>query len=432
MVMDMNMGMGMARMTLSNPLNLMTVSMHTLASFFKWGAILITSLAIAWLAVIVGLGNIARSSPPEVFASIVLSDARLMGRKAELILTSSQDAGAVATAVQLARASLKQDPTVVSAIRTLAAAQELGGDQSATLKLMRYSEKISRRDFPTHFWLIDFEAKQNNVVRALDHYDAALRTSSAAEPILLPILLDAFGSTDLSAPLADILSRKPAWAATFVSRAISNTKSTEKLLELAFLLRERGFEIDPEPFQVLMNRAVNDELYNGALRLSQRPAQSAGVYNAQFDNEPKYEPFDWALTADEDLGSERVPEENNATQHLLSLYGAGGRSGIVAKQLLLLPPGAYGFRAMVSEVPQALQDRPYITINCAGEDGPVITTTDFPASSNTPNALNVAVEVPLQKCRAQWLYISVRGSNRIGGTQSSIHNVSIRPSPLSD
>ena len=410
----------------------MTVSMHTLASFFKWGAILITSLAIAWLAVIVGLGNIARSSPPEAFASIVLSDARLMGRKAELILTSSQDAGAVATAVQLARASLKQDPTVVSAIRTLAAAQELEGDQSAALRLMRYSEKISRRDFPTHFWLIDFEAKQNNVVRALDHYDAALRTSSAAEPILLPILLDAFGSTDLSAPLADVLSRKPAWAATFVSRAISNAKSTEKLLELAFLLRARDFEIDPEPFQVLLNRAVNDELYNNALRLSQRPAQSAGVFNPQFDNEPEYAPFDWVLTADEDLGSERVPEENNPTQHRLFLYGAGGRSGIVAKQLLLLPPGKYGLRAMVSDVPQALQDRPYISVNCDGKEAPVLKTKDFPASSDKRNNLYAAFEVPSQNCRAQWLNIVARASNRIGGTQSAIHNISITQMASSD
>jgi hypothetical protein len=400
--------------------------------FFKRGAILATGLALAWLAIIVGLGNIARSRPPEAFAPLGLNDARLMGRKAELIIISSQSSRAVSMAVELAQASLKRDPTVMSAIRTLAAARELQGQRSTAYRLMRYSEAMSRRDFPTHFWLIDYEAKQNNVVKALDHYDAALRTAIAAEPILIPILLEAFGSTDLSVPLANVLARKPAWAAKFVARAISETKSTEKLLELAFLLRAQKFEIDPEPLQVLMNRAVSDGLYRGALRLSRRPAQSSGVFNAEFDHEPKYTPFDWALTSDDGLGSERMPEDDNQSRYRLYLYGSSGRSGIVAMQLLLLRPGHYRLRATVSEVPQALQDRPYISVNCDVKDAPLLTTTDFPASTDKPNNLYAAFEVPSQNCRAQWLYIAVRASNRVGGTQSSIHNASIRPLASTD
>lgn len=398
------------------------------ATLVKKIAISVAGLSLAWLAVVVGLGNIARSSPPEAFASYGLNDARLMGRRSELVLVSAQDARAISRAERLAKAALKRDPTVISAIRTLAAAHELRADNLAALRLMRYSEAMSRRDFPTHFWLIDYEAKQNNVAKALDHYDAALRTSSAAEPILMPILLDAFGSTDLTDPLANVLARKPAWAATFVSKAISETAHTEKMLKLAFLLRTKNFEIDPEPLAVLINRAVRDGLYSGALRLSRRPAQPEGIFNSEFDNEPKFAPFDWALTSGSDLGSERMPEEDKAAEHRLYLYGASGRGGIVATQLLLLKPGKYRLEALVSDVPETIQDRPYISVTCDGKKASVMTTADFPAASKAPGKVSAIFEVPPQDCRAQWFNISVRASNRIGGTQSSIHNAAITPS----
>ena len=406
--------------------------MYRSSKVFKGIAIGAASLALIWLAVVVGLANIARSHPAQAFAFRDFNDARLMGRHSEMILVSSQNPLAISKATKLAKAALKRDPTVVSAIRTLAAVHELKAERVSALRLMRYSEAMSRRDFPTHFWLIDYEANQNNVAKALDHYDAALRTSSAAEPILIPILLDALDSTDLLRPLAKVLSRKPAWAMKFVSRAISESKSSEKLLELAFLLRAQNFEIDPEPLEVLMNRAVSDNLYAEALQLSRRPAQSFGIYNHEFDQEPKYAPFDWALTADDDLGSEILIEENSPDRHRLLLYGSSGRSGIVAKQLLLLTPGKYVLRATVSQVPQALPDRPFISVGCSGKEGSLLTKTNFPATPNKPNRLYAVVNIPSQNCRAQWLYISVRASNRIGGTQSFIHNASIRRWTLDD
>lgn len=394
-------------------------------------ALLILSIGVilCWLTVSVGLANIARSRPQHAFANLEFSDARLLGRKAEMILASSQEPAATARAVRYAELALKRDPTVISAIVTIATSYELKKQNARALKLMRYSEKMSRRDFATHYWFIDYETSRNNLLNTLDHYDAALRTSSAAEPILMPILISALADPDASSelvgPLSTVLARKPAWAYTLVNRSTNEVQSTATLMSLASALRLKGFEIDPEPKQTLINRAVADGLYNDARRLSGQPLHNANIYNGNFGKEPAFAPFDWVLVSDPELGSERVVRSEDGSSYHLYLSAGSGRAGILAKQLLMLKPGQYGVSAVVSNVPDTVADRPLLRVRCASKNEVILVLSDFPQATATPKGFNLNITVPSADCSAQWIEVSAKASNKIGGTQSYLESIAI-------
>lgn len=391
--------------------------------------IMLAGAALCGLALWVGLANVARSLPPQTFGNSEFNDARLLARKSEMILISSQQPPAIALAADYAKRALIKDPTVVSAVRTLAALSELKKDDARALKLMRYAQKMSRRDFATHYWFIDYEANQNNVAGALEHYDAALRTSRAAEPILMPILLSALddraAAQELIDPLADILARRPAWADRFVTRSHSEVQSTATLMQLAMTLRQKGYAINPASKQVLINRAVADDLYLDALRLSARPKHNDFVYNQNFSLEPTYPPFDWVLSTDPNLNSERVSKDETGRNYNLNLVAGSGRSGILAKQLLLLAPGTYDLKARVSNVPADIADRPFLTLRCASGTKTAFATNDFPQAGEAPTDFGFTFRVPQPDCVAQWLEISAKASNQIGGTQSYLESIRI-------
>ncbi|MGB5077792.1 MAG: hypothetical protein WBO17_09960, partial [Sphingorhabdus sp.] len=183
--------------------------------------------------------------------------------------------------------------------------------------------------------------------------------------------------------------------------------------------------IDPEPKQTLINRAVADGLYNEAVRLSNRPIQNTNIYNGKFEIEPSYPPFDWVLSRDAELGSERVGQSEGRQSHRLYLSAGSGRSGILAKQLLMLKPGTYDLNAEVSSVPASIPDRPFLRLRCAGNIETVIANADFPQANAAPEVLNLAIRVPPEGCAAQWLEISAKASRQIGGTQSYLESISI-------
>jgi hypothetical protein len=391
--------------------------------------IALAGAALCGIAIWAGVSNLARSMPPQAFKNSEFNDARLLARQAEMILMSSQQPSAINLAGDYAKRALIKDPTVVSAVRTLAALSELKNDDARALKLMRYAQKLSRRDFATHYWFINFEANQNNVAGALEHYDAALRTSRAAEPILMPILLSALddraAAQDLVDPLAEILARRPAWASRFITRSQSEVQSTETLMQLALTLKQKGHPINPASRQVLINRAVADNLYLDALRLSARPKHNDFIYNRNFSLEPTYPPFDWVLSSSQNLKAERVSKDETGRNYLLNLVAGSGRSGILAKQLLLLAPGTYDLKARVSNVPAEIADRPFITLRCASGTKTAFATKDFPQAGGAPTDFGFTFRLPQHGCAAQWIEISARASNQIGGTKSDMESIRI-------
>src|SRR5262249_7177342 len=74
-------------------------------------------------------------------------------------------------------------------------------------RLFELSSAISRRSLPTRLWLIQRSVDHGDVAGALENFDIALRTSTAAPDALFPVLATASSDPGLAQPLARLLDR---------------------------------------------------------------------------------------------------------------------------------------------------------------------------------------------------------------------------------
>jgi len=164
-----------------------------------WGRIAIAAVAaigLSWLTVAVSAANALRQVRPDLAHRIMPFDARANAGLAEQAsVRMAQDRAARATAAGLAREALSRDVTVVAAWRTLGLELETEGRRGDAERLIRFAERLSRRDLPTQLWLIEANVARNDIEGALAHYNIALRTSQAAADVLFPILVQAILST---------------------------------------------------------------------------------------------------------------------------------------------------------------------------------------------------------------------------------------------
>lgn len=328
---------------------------------------------------------------------------------ANTLLSREPDAAQVRQAAELAAASLRREPGNAEAARTLALARAGENDYPAAGRLFHYAEKLSRRDLPTHLWLIEESVQKNDIPGALRHYDRALRTSRAAAALLLPTLATAAEDQAIARPLLAMLEQRPPWWQDFLTVSLKQTGSLETLTAVA-----KSVRLDlAEPAERLLAIAVMNRLIaKSAHRLaydfhrSVTSAQDANrlIRNGSFERADSFHPFDWWLNDGTDLSASREARADGRGIRLL-LQSRNGQGGRVAEQMLLLPPGAYRFQGIAADVDRSIEARPSVRLSCVG--GPVIAEERFVEAGNDPAAFSFTFTVPTGKCGAQRLVLNV-------------------------
>src|SRR5207253_5880264 len=122
----------------------------------------------------------------------------------------------VAQAAQDAARALQRNPTLPVAARILAMHAAVRGDQRQTAQLFEYSERMSRRDIPTQFWLLERRVSANDVGGALSHFGIALQVAPSTQDVLFPVLSGALAQPNLREPIAGLVHRGDAWRSDFL------------------------------------------------------------------------------------------------------------------------------------------------------------------------------------------------------------------------
>jgi tetratricopeptide (TPR) repeat protein len=348
-------------------------------------------------------------------------------------LESGASTEALNKAERLAQMSVQRSPLSPAAARTLGYVADARGHPDRALKLMKFSLRLSRRDLATHLWFINYYVGSDDLSSALNHYDMALRTSSLAHHVLMPILIQSTEDARLIRPLARILVRRPVWKDDFIRDVISKGPSAVHVAMLAQDLSASGNGFSEVRTSNLADRLVAEGHFFVAAKLTKRDYQRTTVTNGNFENDIGLSPFEWKLTQDFDFGAAidtnaalQNPAANNGKGRArLQIDAAMGRGGEVASQLLLLPPGRYRLSANAGATAESMAGLAYWTVMCTPDPTTVILTVEVPMSSRTDRGSEAEFEVSTTGCTAQKLALSIRSSSDTRGYSGWVDNVTV-------
>ncbi|WP_198355452.1 hypothetical protein [Sphingomonas sp. MA1305] len=358
------------------------------------------ALTAIWLTVGVTLSSVFDTSAPDVALRAYPFSATAMAAKAAVAIRPGMDAPEIENARAYAIHALALDPTNIIAVRSLGLLAALRNDTATAARLQRYALYISRRDLPTTLWAIEDAVARGDIAAALRGYDAALLTSDRAEPLLLPVLVDAASDPQIRTPLMKMLTTRPLWWPEFARRTFTAGGDPTTIVATWRALRIDPQASDPNT-RALASQGLVRLVALGAYRQAWALSGGGGdlLRNGQFEAPPAAPPFGWQLLDEIDLSGVIQPGGTTASGYALFPSASNGRSGEVASQLVVLPAGRY---ALALRTAGAFPDGSAVIARCHGAGGQVLSTAPLPAHGG-----RVALDfiVPPSHCGGQMIAI---------------------------
>lgn len=235
------------------------------------------------------------------------------------------------------------DPTNPIPVRQAADALIAQGRIGQGEALYLHASRLSRRDLATNIHMLAQAARAGDADTALTYYDAALRTTPAAAPILMPSLARGFGRDELTSPLARLVSKDPPWIFQFIDWMGQNQPQWVGLARVLIAASDSQASQNAGIRGVLEARLVHEGRLAEAARLH-------AAFNRQWKhnsadltfipaNSPS--PFEWQVM-DDNTETDGFGAEIVAAKLKYWLHGSGG---LVAQKLLVLPNGTYRLSA---------------------------------------------------------------------------------------
>ncbi|WP_241656586.1 hypothetical protein [Sphingomonas oligophenolica] len=329
-------------------------------------------------------------------------------------ISSSPSRAGTERAILATRAALNRDPMSATAAANLGLALDIKGDRTTAIKLIDYSEALSRRNLVTQLWLIEYWVSKGDVPRTLFHYDVAMRTSRAAPGLLFPVLVSATNDAALIAPLAQVLAKQPEWSSQFIQQLVQSGVNLPNIAQLFVDLKRSGKPAADRALATLIDRLIAVESYDAASRLylTYRPSvTSLGIRDGEFVlARPEPTAFDWNFPEAEGLSAD-------IRDGALHVDAAPATGGVVARQLVRLLPGAHLIRGQSMGFTEVGENAPYLTLKCVGsglEAGRVMLE-----SSDKPQRIDWSFAVPTG-CTAQLLEVVLQPVDAAGGVSGQI------------
>lgn len=267
--------------------------------------------------------------------------------------------------VRLVRDGYRREPLNNGALRDLALVYDSDGRPVKARRLMRASERLTKRDFATNAWLAGDYDRLGRSSEALTYYDQALRTSSQAQDMVLPAMIDSLKDDRLVLPVVELLSKRPPWQNLFWGIAPRYRGSLANLAKVRLEIARSGISVDRQYDRTLIAELGSARQFAAATALVRIltpavAAQSEVVYNPDFNRSPDYQPFDWELSLNTFLTTEIDPR---AGVLRISTFADG--SGIVARQIVALPAQVYTLSVKAVDWDELDKNALYMRLDCA-------------------------------------------------------------------
>ncbi len=319
----------------------------------------IFSLPLAYLAGTHALAVLTRNGQPERALSMVADDSVALVRQAQSGIGSD---GRVdqAKVVNFATRSVVAQGLNPRAIEALGAAAASRGDLPAARRLFALSSAQSRRNLSTQLWLIEEAVQANDVPRAFAHYNAALRTRTASQNLLFPVLTVALEDERLWPAFLPYIDPSNRWLAAFFRYAFRQSPNPEAFARLLASAKTIPASVEMEALQgELLRRLISRGSVAEARQLYLRlPGSAAAVFTtptlSAASADPRYAPISWMVFQRDGVGA-YFQREGAQNETALAFTIDRGTAGTLARKLVMLAPGVYRFSArqhLESPVPE--------------------------------------------------------------------------------
>jgi hypothetical protein len=384
-------------------------------------------LVAGLLTISISRASLQRFDRPDLALTLQPWDARAQARAAYKVFQDVQRGPSrLAEVERLALDALRRDPTVVSAWSTLGLVAIERRNVERAAALFSFSGRLSNRDLPTQLYQIEERVRANDIPGALRYYDIALRTNDDSYPVLFPVLVAATANDGILGPLGALLNTRPPWRRAFLEQLVAGPPDAARFVQLTGIIAGSMNEDEKSLTAQAMRQMVDRRQYQAAAGvyrlLARTPPQL--VRNGAFDRPNAYPPFDWLLQSGADLGAEQLPLEGG-TEGRLRIYGVSGGGGLVARQLLLLPPGRYQIAALITPGDDARPAPLSWSVQCTNEQSTLLLRQEL-APAARPSRPTVSFSVPAGGCAAQWLDLSLRSDFQPRAAASMVDDIVIR------
>lgn len=391
----------------------------------RFAAVALAAAAAGWLTVGIGMANLRRNAAPEQALAYWPLDARAKANLADRKFRSTNgDSGELAEISRLARASLMRDPTMVKSWRVLGTSAGLQGDADRARNLVRFAERVSRRDLQTQLWLVSESGRIGSLEDMLRHADAGLRSSPSSWAQLAPVLIASSIDPRFAAGLARLLQTNPPWERDFSYRLSQSLLTGPSVPLLVGALADGPTE--RELMYPIAQRLATARDFNNAWRVYRllKPgveAAPASVRGGTFDETPIMAPFDWVIVAE---GSTTAERRNRSEGDNIGLFlrAEAGASGDAASQMLLLPPGRHALTFAAGTVPDVNAAALEWRIFCAVQPTLILGQGRMQPAQPTGTRLTSRFAVPAN-CPAQVVAFAVRSNDQFAASESWIDDV---------
>lgn len=372
------------------------------------GAGLVAAVGLlGWGVLVSALADQRSADQPQAALKIRPDDSLALASLAERRMAGGDAAAAKALALR----AIVADPMELTAFRTLAQAAAAQGRIAKADELMTIAGRRAKRDRPAQLWLLQRRASQGRYAEAVIHADGLMR----AWPIEMrgPVtrLLSAMAiDPDAGKAIASDLATDPPWRTRFLIDLSRGTSDLAAPFTVFSALQDSKQPPRDLELQAYIDRLVREGLFQAAYvtwvqLLPPKGMNGLGdLYDGGFEGLPGPPPFNWQIPRIKGGSIGLDPGPGGSSGRALHLsFGGGAAPVVLARQLLVLPPGRYRLlgQARADRFDSALGL--IWTLRCAegsrlaaGQTGPVLETAGW-----APIAAEFEVR-PIA-CPAQWL-----------------------------
>ena len=371
-------------------------------------AVIVAAAALAVLVAMVTWGGLNKVRQPHLaLGAIPTNGFAYPQATVRAIAAQVGDNPGKLTAVSISRAQrdaalagYRREPLATQGLAIAALAAENDGQPAKARALMAAALQLSRRDSLVNGWAVLDASRRNDLDAAIAGLNRSMTTNPATASIYVPAMVKSLEQEETVKVLARILARRPTWELEFWRAAVVSPQTIGNAGKLRALLVRRS-DADREIDRALLFALAARREFATATMLYQTRAgvQRSGsgqiVRNGDFGSTPAWPPFDWDIMSTGEY-SATIARDGEG----LAVEALPGSGGLVARQLVVIPPGPMRLRAALSHPFERDGNRLAIRLQCASNDARVF-EADFTAQVFTRDFAAAA-------CRYHWLDIVVR------------------------
>lgn len=374
-------------------------------------AFVVAALAALWISAV----DVAQEQRPDLALTISPHHARALQSAIdrEIRANAERDMSSNGTA-GMALSALKRDATSVVAVRSLALLAADRGDPAGADRLMRLGERLSRRDIPTQFYLIQRAVDGGLVDEALSHFDVALRVNRSAREVLYPILASAIRDAPVNSSFAELLERDPPWAAEFALYASARPSSLPAVARALASAARSPVSANPEVRRAILTHLARLGAWPEARSFYRAiGGRALADMNFAYATMP---PFEWTWADTSEI--EAAPDAHGQLAYRLS----PNVGGILGERVALLAPGRYRLALAARGSGDDRQAGPSIELRCLGDSANILVRQAVARNGATSD---MAFVVP-PACPAQNIRLSASATESPAGQEGFLSGFSIR------